>query len=68
MTDAIARMEKEHDAEYAKLKEKEGGEKGDEKLHAKADERKGGEKGDKSCTKKLKRKRKSLIRVPRKIL
>lgn len=47
MTDAIARMEKEHDAEYAKLKEKEGGKKGDEKLHAKADERKGGEKGDK---------------------
>lgn len=29
MTDAIARMEKEHDAEYAKLKEKEGGEKGE---------------------------------------
>jgi len=47
VSDAIARMEKEHDAEIAKLKEKEGGEKGDEKLHAKADERKGGEKGDK---------------------
>lgn len=47
MTDAIARMEKEHDAKISKLKEKEGGEKGDEKLHAKADERKGGEKGDK---------------------
>lgn len=42
MTDAIARMEKEHDAEYAKLKEKEGGEKGDKKLHEEAEKRKEG--------------------------
>jgi hypothetical protein len=58
MTDAIARMEKEHDAEYAKLKEKEGGEKGDEKLHAKADERKGGEKGDKKLHEEAEKKKK----------
>ena len=58
MTDAIARMEKEHDAEYAKLKEKEGGEKGDEKLHAKADERKGGEKRDKKLHEEAEKKMK----------
>lgn len=58
MTDAIARMEKEHDDEVAKLKEKEGGEKGDEKLHAKADERKGGEKGDKKLHEEAEKKKK----------
>lgn len=68
MSEAITRMENEHDAEVAKLKEKEGGEKGDEKLHVKADERKGGERVIKSYMRKLKRKRKSPIRVPRKIL
>ena len=58
MSDAIARMEKEHDAEHAKLKEKEGGEKGDEKLHAKTDERKGGEKGDKKLHEEAEKKKK----------
>lgn len=65
MTDAIARMEKEHDAEYAKLKEKEGGEKGDEKLHAKADERKGGEKGDKKLHEEAEKKEGTYAKAKR---